>query len=524
MIRRFRRYATLTLATLIGVTPVLADTLSGQLVLQSKNRGQRVSGVFTTPGERARLRIFPMQYSQVIIEINHQIVYQGELSPTSEGPLSLNDKSAVHAGENTLTLTLTEGDVAVAVDYSQLEMAGEDASLKDLQKRELRQIISRYSGTDPNTSLYPGAALLVARGGKILFAEGQGMAQYQGATDGELYPFTAPRKVHADTVFDLASVTKVVSTTAAIMHLVSERRLSLTDTLGELLPGMSGTDKAQITLQQLLTHRAGLWEWQPTWLHKKRSRSSVYAYLAALPLRYSPGEKRAYSDIGFMLLGEIVEHTTGSRLDDYVHNTVFAPLGMNHTRYLPPPEWRSNIAATSLGNGYEQHMVTSGKPYPILDKPPFSNTFSGYRNDVLNGEVNDGNAWYGLEGVAGHAGLFFTVQDLAIFCQTLLNGGGYGNTMLADPETLNQFLQTPFDTNQALGFWRFENGEGRESFGHSGFTGSEIMFRPDDQLIVIMLTNRQHNGLSIDGTYPSVKPAWNALLRALDEFWKSPQV
>ncbi len=523
MNKRFTRYAGLTLATVLGLSPVLADELSGQLVLQLKKQGQSVSGTFSVPGERVQLRIFPMQFSQAKIEINHQVIFDGELKPSSDGPLMLNDKTSVHAGENTLTLTLSEGDVAITVDYPQLEAANGEEALTDAQKRTLRQTVSRYLGTDADTSLYPGAALLVARGGKILFAEGQGMAQYQGATEGKLYPFTAPRKVSADTLFDLASVTKVVSTTAAVMHLVSERKLSLSSTLGELLPGMAGTDKAPLTVEQLLTHRAGLWEWQPTWLHKKHSRSSVYAYLAALPLRYTPGEKRAYSDIGFMLLGEIVERVSGSQLNDYVQREIFAPLSMHQTRYLPPPEWRSNIAATSHGNDYEQQMVASGKPYPILEEPPFSDTFAGYRNDVLNGEVNDGNAWYGLDGVAGHAGLFSTIHDLAIFCQTLLNGGGYGNFMLADPEITGRFLQTPFDTNQALGLWHYESGDGRQSFGHAGFTGTEILFRPDDQLIVIMLTNRQHNGLSADGTYPSVKPAWNALLREIDGFWPSPQ-
>lgn len=520
MIKRFSRYAGLTLATLFGMSPALADELSGQLVLQLKNQGQSVSGVFSVPGERVRLRIFPMQFSQARIEINQQVIFDGELEPSADGPLVLNDKTSVHAGENTLTLTLSEGDVAITVDYPRLEAADAEEALTDAQKRTLRQTVGRYLGTDAATSLYPGAALLVAIGGKILFAEGQGMAQYQGATEGKLYPFSAPRKVHADTIFDLASVTKVVSTTAAVMHLVSERKLSLSDTLGELLPGMADTDKAPITVEQLLTHRAGLWEWQPTWLHKKHSRDSVYAYLAALPLRYAPGERRAYSDIGFMLLGEIVERVSGSQLNDFVQREVFSPLGMHHTRYLPPPEWRSNIAATSQGNGYEQQMVASGKPYPILQEPPFSETFSGYRIDVLNGEVNDGNAWYGLDGVAGHAGLFSTIQDLAIFCQTLLNGGGYGNAMLADPETVGRFLQTPFDTNQALGLWRYEGGDGRISYGHAGFTGTEIMFRPDDQLIVIMLTNRQHNGLTREGVYPSLKPAWNAVLRQLDAFWQ----
>ena len=514
--RTFLKVAVIGMATSVSAH---AAQLQGQLVLQSEATSTPLTGVFSVPGDYARLRIVPAVVSEARIEVNDRVVFDGTLDPAENAQYILTSKDAVKTGKNALSLKVKTGDVAVSVDYPELEFASPEEGLTATQSKALQQTLQPFIGTDPDKHLFPGVALLVARQGKVLYSAGQGMAQYQLMNSGRLHSLASPRKVAADTVFDLASVTKVVSTTAAVMHLVSEHRLSLDDTLGDLLPGFSQTDKAGITVQQLLTHRSGLWEWQPLWLHKRQSRDSVFAWLASLPRRYGITEKRAYSDIGFMLLGKIVEQISKMPLNDYVYTFVHQPLGMNRTRYLPPESWLDNIAATSQGNPYEQHMVNSSTPYPVVENPPFERNFDGYRDYTLTGEANDGNAWYALEGVAGHAGLFSALPDLAIYCQTLLNGGGYGNAMLTGPETLAAFLNTPYDTGQALGFWRYEDGEGRESFGHAGFTGTQLMFRPDDGLIVIMLTNRQHNGLRQDGTYPSVQPAWQAILSVVDSFW-----
>ncbi|MEG3765382.1 serine hydrolase domain-containing protein [Alteromonas sp. 14N.309.X.WAT.G.H12] len=517
MIKWARTVAQATAISAFTLVPAFADDMDGQLVLRAESVGDSVKGHFSVPQQRVTLRIKPVMASNARISINEKVVFEGSIDTAGDPQLILTDESAVHKGRNTLGLTLLKGSLTVSVDYPTLQPASQATSLSAQQKRLLRHALQPYIGTDPNNSLFPGAAVLVAQKGEILFAEGQGMKQFRTVNPKGIQEGATLGKTDANTVFDLASVTKVVSTTAAIMHLVSDGKLSLQSTLGELIPGMADTDKVDITVQQLLTHRAGLWQWQPTWLHKKHSRASVFAYLAALPRRYDIGEKRAYSDIGFMLLGRVVESLTGTTQNNYVEQEIFAPLGMNDTMYKPPVSWQQRIAATSHGNPYEQTMVASGEPYPILSEPAMTDTFAGYRDYTLVGEANDGNAWYGLDGVAGHAGLFSTVYDLAIYCQTLLNGGGYGNYQLASPETVADFLDTPYDTNQALGFWRYEEGDGRVAYGHPGFTGTQIWFRPDDELIVIMLTNRQHNGLTASGTYPSVKPAWNALLHTIEQ-------
>ena len=339
MIKRVRRVARLAMVGLLAASPAEGVQLAGQLVLQTESAGQLVEGEFTVPHKRVQLRILPYAETEASILINNQVVFDGVLSRQSHDALVLTDEDAVKQGSNHLAVYLRRGDIAVSVDFPTLNSHDESAGLTPEQHRSLTQLLQRYIGTDPEKDRFPGAALLVAREGQVVYAEGQGMALYHlqhGKQDNTL---TAPVKVSADTVFDLASVTKVVATTTAIMHLVSTGKLSLDDTLGALIPSLASTDKSPITLQQLLTHRSGLWEWQPTWLHKKRSRASIYSYLAALPRRYDIEEKRAYSDLGFMLLGEVIEQVTGMPLNHYLQQTVFQPLGMQSTTYLPPESW-----------------------------------------------------------------------------------------------------------------------------------------------------------------------------------------
>lgn len=174
--------------------------------------------------------------------------------------------------------------------------------------------------------------------------------------------------------------------------------------------------------------------------------------LADLPLRYGIGTGRHYSDIGGgMLTGVIVERATGLRLDEYLRRVVYGPLGMTDTGYTPDPSLRHRLAATSLGNPYEYHMVATGSSSPVADDLDPAE-FAWWRDYTLLGEANDGNAWYEWQGVAGHAGLFSTARDVAIFCQAVNNGGGYGNARLASPQTLASFLVEPYDAGQAVSF------------------------------------------------------------------------
>lgn len=360
-------------------------------------------------------------------------------------------------------------------------------------------------------TLYPGAVLLVTHRGRIVHEAAFGHAQtLTTATDGTLRPLATPRAMRVDTPFDMASITKIEATTAAILHLVGTGRLSLDDRLGTLLRAFAGTDKADITVRQLLTHRAGLWEWQPTWLHRDPSGQPL-PYLAALPLRYPVGARFAYSDLGFMLLGAVVERVTGAPLDRYVREQLYRPMGMTDTGFLPPPAIRPKAAATSPGDAYQRRMAETGKPYPAAAFPP-AQPFAGYRTQILVGEANDANAALGWHGVAGHAGLFSTATDLARYAQALLNGGCYGRWRLAPARTIAAFEQTPFDADQALGFHKTQlAGIAAPFYGHSGFTGTWFAFSPQLDMTVVLLTNRVHRP---DGeAYPALDALRETVLR-----------
>jgi CubicO group peptidase (beta-lactamase class C family) len=311
----------------------------------------------------------------------------------------------------------------------------------------------------------------------------------------------------------MASVTKVAATTAAVLKLVDEGVLRLDNTLGEWIPEL-GPDKAPITLRQMLTHRSGLWEWQPTYLHG-RNQADVLQFLAGVPLRYEIDTGRRYSDIGGgMLPGVMIERATGQRLDDYLRAEIYGPLSMTDTDFTLDAVPRSRIAATSFGNPYEYRMIETGSPYPVADTGR-AEDFDGWRDYTLVGETNDGNAWYGWQGIAGHAGLFSTARDLAIYGQTLNNGGGYANAQLASAETVSSFLVEPSDSGQAVGFWtrRLPGTSSlpvsERGYGHGGFTGTEFLFDPSRDLVVVLLTNRQHPG----ETYRSISSVWSGVLQ-----------
>ncbi|WP_139809912.1 serine hydrolase domain-containing protein [Sphingomonas azotifigens] len=360
-------------------------------------------------------------------------------------------------------------------------------------------------------TLYPGAVLLVTDRGRIVHRVAFGHAQtLASAPNGSLRPLASPRLMTVGTPFDMASITKIEATTAAILQLVGSGRLSLDDRLGALLPGFEGTDKAAITVRQLLMHRAGLWEWQPTWLHRDAS-GAVLPYLAALPLRYPVGTRYAYSDLGFMLLGAIVAQRSGMPLDRYVRERLYRPLGMRDTGFRPAPALRRIAAATSEGDGYQRRMAETGKPYPAAPFPP-AQPFTGYRTHMLVGEVNDANAALGWNEVSGHAGLFSTATDLARYAQALLNGGCYGRWRLAPAATVATFEQTPFDADQALGFHKTQlTGIAASFYGHTGFTGTWFAFSPQLEMSVVLLTNRLHRP---DGEpYPALDALRETVLR-----------
>lgn len=303
----------------------------------------------------------------------------------------------------------------------------------------------------------PAVAIAVGRYGRLVHLRGYGAV--------DRVPGSAP--VTDSTLFDLASVTKVVATTTAAMILEEEGRLSLDRTVASYLPELADSAKAGITVRMLLTHRGGFEAGAPLYT-RLRGREAYLAEIDRRPLAAPPGTRTLYSDWDLVLLQLVIERVTGQTLDAFVRDRVFAPLGMRETGYLPTVA-RGRIAATEVDRA---------------------------RGGLIWGIVHDPNAW-ALGGVAGHAGLFASARDVAVFCQMLLNGGEYGGRRILRPETLARWT-APQDpgSSRALG-WDTPSGTssaGRffsaRSFGHTGYTGTSLWVDPERGLFVVLLTNR----------------------------------
>jgi serine-type D-Ala-D-Ala carboxypeptidase len=275
------------------------------------------------------------------------------------------------------------------------------------------------------------------------------------------------------TGLDLASITKAFTTTA-----LAALDVAPGDPLRRYLP-----DAPPVTVDDLLLHRAGLWEWWPTYCDAAGPEEG--ARLArTLPLRYAPGSGRHYSDLGFMMLGQVVEVAAGARLPDALRELVLAPAGLVQTAHGRPvgPE----VAASGTGDAIEQRMLDTGEPYPV---PRSRTDFTGWRRHVIAGEVADGNAFHTFGGVSGHAGLFSTAEDLlrlgAALCASAAGDGPW--------QALGGYLAPGPDPGQSRGFRSWSttvDGCTTTAYGHPGFTGTTLAVLPEHRASVVLATNR----------------------------------
>lgn len=361
------------------------------------------------------------------------------------------------------------------------------------------------------SALFSGAVLFIAHRGVVVHEAAYGLAEALRLHDGRIGNLDVPRAMTVDTVFDLASITKVAATTLAVMKLADRGDLDLDGHLAQYMPAFGG-GTGTVTIRQLLTHRLDV-AWQPIWLHLDED-SSPLTYLTRMPVD-SVGQRFRYSDQAFMILGALVARACGQSLDTFVRREIHEPLGMASTSYLPDAATRQRCAATSHGNPYEMDMVRRLAEDGDLDHTePFDDAADSfaYRDYTLVGEVNDGNCHYAWRGVAGHAGLFGTARDLGVMAQALLNGGTYAGSRIVSEDVVTEFMRAPFDPNRAHGFQRDHLEAMPGAFGHSGFTGTRMAFWPAEQLIVVMLANRQHRYLSRPVAYPDVTPIWHEVI------------
>lgn len=341
---------------------------------------------------------------------------------------------------------------------------------------------------------YPGAQVLIAKDGEIIYKKNAGYQTY----DNKVW-------INDSSVYDIASLTKVMATTLALMKLYDEKKFSLDDRLSNYLPMLKKTDKRKITIKEALSHCGRLKAYLPIWIHSlnkaeedstlfswqpentddyfqltdslyinKKYREDIFKQIIDSPL--NPKHKYVYSDLGFILLGELVEVLSGKTLDVYLEENFYKPMNLSHTHFRPKEkEEIENIV-------------------PTIEAVDF-------RNSQIRGNVHDETSAL-LGGVAGHAGLFSTAEDLFAICQMLLNKGEYNGIRYIDSTTVDLFTRTHFaehNNRRGLGFDKpllkgksshTSQYASKKSYGHSGFTGTYLWIDPENQTILIFLSNR----------------------------------
>ncbi|MDN5819856.1 MAG: serine hydrolase [Brachybacterium sp.] len=329
------------------------------------------------------------------------------------------------------------------------------------------------AGLENDPPRFAGASLLVASQAGIAYEHADGYALRWKDASTEL-PEDQWLPARTDTIYDLASISKIFTATAVMQH-VEQGLLRLEDRVADHLPRFSENGKGEVTVQQLLTHVSGLPPFINLYSAYPDIPSRLDAVLTARPTS-PPGTEYVYSDLGLITLGLIVEKLSGQGLDEYVREHITAPLGMTETRYNPPAELKDRIAATEYVDYY------------------------GY---LVHGHVHDENA-YSLGGVAGHAGVFSTARDLAVFAQMFLGGGRYGDARILEIGTVQDMFTDRIAEVTGMGgarrglgpelsAWYYHAGLTSPYSGvHTGFTGTSLVIDPLTDTIVILLTNSVH--------------------------------
>jgi beta-glucosidase-like glycosyl hydrolase/CubicO group peptidase (beta-lactamase class C family) len=467
-----------TIITLLG-NPYAAKNFS--------NMGSLLVAYDETPETQevaARLlfkRILPQGTTPV--KINNEFVY-GRGITTYNSTNTLTDSSRFVSKQGN-----TDNDIARILQYATPQEVG--ANISELQK------LDSYFQSAISQGVFPGCSFMAVKKGQVFYNKSFGYTTYDKYT-----------KIDNNTLYDIASCTKVCATTMAVMKLYDQGKLDLNATLGKYLPLVKGTDKEYLKIKDVLLHQAGLKAWIPFYKETLDStgypkneiyqRSSTGNYNIKVSnnlymqkhwqdtmwkrILYSPLENRGkyeYSDLDFLILQKVVEHISGKSLDVYVNDEFYKPLGLKSICYLPKKNNAAKVCAPSEIDNYFRHQIVQG-----------------YVHDM-------GAAMFG--GVCGHAGLFSTTNDIAVLFQLLLNGGEYNGKRYLKQSTVSLFSsKNSFISQRGLGFDRQEKDKGKakadydissnQTFGHTGFTGTCVWADKTNDIIIVFLSNR---------TYPS---------------------
>ncbi|WP_216213677.1 serine hydrolase domain-containing protein [Amycolatopsis aidingensis] len=373
----------------------------------------------------------------------------------------------------------------------------EQAGLDPEPIRAAQRRLTGWTRTDQETGhpLFAGSVGMLVHAGMVVDTHTAGSALRYADGAGTELPEAEQVPMRTDTIFDLASISKLF-TSIAVLQLVEEGRVELDAPAASYLPEFGVNGKESITVQQLLTHTSGLEPFLPLWRDWPDEESRIRAVMEVAP-KQQPGSAYEYSDLNLITLGVLVERLRGRGLDEVVASRITEPLGMSDTGYNPPAAKLDRIAATE----YQQ-------------SPP---------RGMLRGEVHDENAW-SLGGVAGHAGVFGTARDLAVLGQTILNGGSYRGARILRQHTVRAMLanynqEFPGDAH-GLGFeldqlWYMGGLASPDTAGHTGYTGTSLVIDPKSRSIAILLTNRVHPSRSWGSVNPARRAWATGLARAL---------
>jgi len=326
---------------------------------------------------------------------------------------------------------------------------------------------------------FPSAVYLVSEHDQAIFTDALGDAvrepERRGAT--------------TDTIYDLASLTKPLVTGLLCAQQLQSGQLTLDSVVASYLPEFDRPDKRSTTVRQLLTHTSGLPAWRPLYIIANGDKDAVVEAIANQPLAYQPGERVVYSDLGFIVLGFLLQKLTGAQFDSLAQRDIFDPLKLQRTCFNPSPPMRTAVAASESGNNYEREMC---------ERDPELPAYSNWRDGVIWGEVHDGNAHF-LGGAAGHAGLFSTANETLRLANQFIGG----LSELLSEETCELFRRNlTAGLNEARSFgWQLAATKDStagpdlppDAFGHTGFTGTSCWVDAESQRVFILLTNRTHD-------------------------------
>jgi len=370
------------------------------------------------------------------------------------------------------------------LDLPQTQLRREDPAVAGFDPADLQRADAVITAAIAD-SAFPGAQLAVVKDGLLVEEKSFGRQTYDPSS----------RPIDDGTMFDLASCTKVIATTSAVMKLLDSGRIGLDDPVAKYLPAFGAGEKAAITIRELLLHRGGFPPFRRLWLECP-DRQAVVDTIAATALVAHPGDSTVYSDLGFITLGKIVEKVTGKPLDEFVAGEFFTPLRMRNTMYNPPGPVRGRCAPTEID--------------------------TSWRHALVQGTVHDENAAF-LGGVSGNAGLFSTAGDLALYMQMLFNRGTYAGRRYISEQTIDEFIGKRAPGQERWLGWDMRSARGSSSgsrfsaasFGHTGFTGTCIWADPTRKVAVIFLTNRVYPTRA-NQKIMRVRPAVNdAVMKAL---------